>query len=142
MEITTKSEKETKEFGKSFGSSLTGGEILALSGPLGAGKTTFTQGLVLGLASDDRVTSPTFILLREYEGKCKIYHFDLYRLEGEDIWEEVRELGIEDMWGKRDTVVVIEWAEKIIDHLPEDTIWFHFEGMGDERTISFSKLNE
>lgn len=83
MEVNTKNANETKEFGKKFGASLKGGEVLALSGDLGAGKTTFVQGLAEGLGIDERIMSPTFLLMREHGIKFggKLYHVDLYRLE-------------------------------------------------------------
>src|SRR5688572_26135307 len=101
MEITSKSAEETKNFGKDFGAGLKGGEILALSGDLGAGKTTFVQGLAEGLGITDRVMSPTFLLMREHPVKFggKLYHIDLYRLEN-NVDQEVENLGVTDYWEK------------------------------------------
>lgn len=141
MEITTKSAKETFEFGRKIGSSLKGGEILALVGDLGAGKTTFIQGLAQGMGIENKIVSPTFILMRSYEGKnLKLYHLDLYRLEG-DIKTHVRELGIEDFWGRGKNVAVVEWADKSREVFPSGTIWIDFEKIDeDERKIKAEGL--
>ena len=134
--------KETQEFGQNFANKLKGGETLALIGDLGGGKTTFVKGLAQGLGIKENITSPTFILMKEYDIKIKdqkskiknLYHLDLYRLEG-DIEKEVKNLGIEDIWGKEENIVVIEWADKIEDMLPPHTIRIYFEEIGDERKI-------
>lgn len=141
MEILTKSARETKEFGEKFADSLKGGGIIALIGDLGNGKTTFVQGLAWGLGIKDRIISPTFIFRRDYEVKSKkkkvkrLCHIDLYRIE-EGIEKEFRNLGVEEFFGSQDTIVVIEWAEKIKSLLPKSTIWISFENKGgDERKI-------
>lgn len=154
MEITTQSYEETQKAGSNFVRKLKGGEIIALVGEMGAGKTTFVQGLALGLGIKRRITSPTFIIMRRYDIKLKtqsskvkttaqnskvksLYHLDLYRLEHE-IEKEVKNLGLTDVWGKRENIVVIEWAEKIKNWLPKSTIWVNFDVVGSkERTISY-----
>ena len=130
MEFLTKSAQETKKLGRKLGSSLKGGEIIALVGELGSGKTTFVQGLARGLGIKTRIISPTFILLRKYSTQ-NFYHVDLYRLE-ENLEDEVRNLGLEDVWNNKNNVVVIEWAEKIKDMLPKNTVWMNFEVLGNE----------
>ncbi len=141
MEIITKSAKETFDLGRKIGSSLKGGEILALVGELGAGKTTFIQGLSKGMGIENRIVSPTFILMRSYQGKnLKLYHLDLYRLEGE-IKSHVRDLGIEDFWGRDKNVSVVEWADKSKEIFPKETIWINFEKINDdERRIEAEGL--
>ena|SRR3989344_7590911 len=141
MEITSKNADETKKFGKDFGAKLKGGEVIALSGDLGAGKTTFVQGLAEGLGITDRIMSPTFLLMREHPVKFggKLFHIDLYRLE-ENIDQEVENLGIKDFWRKAENVVVIEWAEKAKDILPANTTWISFENV-DENTRRISVIN-
>ena len=130
--MVTKSAGETKKFGQEFGSKLKGGEVLALVGDLGAGKTTFVQGLARGLGIESRIVSPTFILMRKYG---HFYHIDLYRLEG-DVWPEVQNLGVEEVWTNPENVAVIEWAEKVEEHLPPNTIWVKFKDLGgDKREI-------
>ena len=144
MEIITKSAKETREFGKKISASLKGGDVLALTGDLGSGKTTFVQGLANGLKIEKRVLSPTFIIMRKYEvsANAKIegikyfYHIDLYRLE-DDVEKELINLGARDILGNKETVVVIEWAEKATGLYPKDTTRLSFSDMGnDKRKIS------
>ncbi len=133
MELVTKSAEETKNFGKEVASNLKGGKIFALSGELGSGKTTFVQGLALGLGIKGRIISPTFILMRKYGvGDKDFYHIDLYRLE-ENIGNEVINLGLSDVWGKPENIVVIEWAEKIKEIIPESAKWIKFENLGGDR---------
>ncbi len=129
MEVITKSSRETKELGKKLAASLKGGEILALSGELGSGKTTFVQGFAEGLGIEGRIISPTFILMRKY-GK-NFYHIDLYRLQ-ENIENEVKSLGIEDVWSNPRNIVVIEWAEKIKKIVPKNVKWIKFENLGED----------
>lgn len=120
--------------GERIGRKLQGGEILALSGDLGSGKTTFVQGLAKGLGIKGRVVSPTFIIMRQYtiptskiqHLTSSLYHIDLYRLDT-NLENEIANLGLADMWGKKDNVVVIEWAEKIKELLPKNTLWISFE---------------
>ena len=130
MEINTKNASETKEFGKKFGAGLKGGEVIALSGDLGAGKTTFVQGLAEGVGIDERIMSPTFLLMREHSIKFggKLYHIDLYRLES-NVEQEIENLGISDFWSKSENLVVIEWAEKAKETLPSNTTWIKFENI-------------
>lgn len=124
MEITTKSAKETQEFGQEFSNNLKGGEVIALRGDLGSGKTTFVQGLAHGLGLSDRIVSPTFILRRDYQTAkgTRLVHIDLYRLE-DCVEKEAENLGLKDLFGKKDTIVVIEWADMVKDILPNSTIW-------------------
>lgn len=139
MEFITKTASETKELGKKIGSNLKGGEIFALEGELGAGKTTFIQGLAEGMGIGARVNSPTFILMRFYKGKKNLYHIDLYRLE-EDIDTQLSELGIKDAWGKEENVVVIEWADKVKDIYPPHTQRVVFKEI-DENTRKITFIN-
>lgn len=140
METITQNAGETQELGRKIGSSLKGGETLALVGDLGSGKTTFIQGLAEGLRAKTRIISPTFILMRTYElpEEKAFYHIDLYRIE-HNLESEIGNLGIPDIWGKKDNIVAIEWAEKIKDLLPENVTWIKFENLGeDERKITIS----
>ena len=114
MQIITNSAEETISFGKQLAAKIQKGTILALSGQLGAGKTTLIQGIAQGLGISGYVTSPTFILINEYPGKIPMVHVDLYRLDSED---QIEDLGIEEYF-ERPAVIVVEWAEKLGHLLP------------------------
>lgn len=132
MELITKNADETKKFGREFASYLKGGEILCLVGDLGAGKTTFVQGLAEGLKAKGRVISPTFILMRQYTSeKFNIYHLDLYRLENNFI-DELENLGVYELWQNPKNIVLIEWAEKIKNLLPKNAKWIHIKNLSEE----------
>jgi len=109
---------------------LKGGEILALVGNLGAGKTTFTQKLAKKLKVKASVLSPTFVLMNLFKAKLKngrqitLYHLDLYRTRD---FAEVKALGITEFWGQKNSVTVIEWADKIKKHLPKNAIVIYFQ---------------
>ena len=115
MEYRTKSEKETESLGEELAKSLTSGKVIAFTGDLGAGKTAFTRGLARGLGISDRVTSPTFTIVNEYQGgRLPLFHFDMYRLESS---EELFDIGWED-YLRRGGVCAVEWSEKVSDALP------------------------
>lgn len=108
---------------------LRGGEVLALSGELGGGKTTFTKGLAEALRVDESITSPTFVMLKVYPGEIEdkniqLAHIDAYRA---DTIEDIKSVGIEDFLNRDDVVMVVEWAEKIREILPKNTININFE---------------
>ena len=114
--------KDTKNFAKKFAKILKGGEVVLLGGDLGAGKTTFTKAVLKCLGVKDEVTSPTFTIMREYNGKkFKIYHFDMYRLTS---GQEAKEFGLEDyIYSKnKSSIVFIEWPENVEDILVGDFI--------------------
>ena len=119
----TSSAEETIELGKKIGSLLKKGDIIAMQGTLAAGKTTITKGIAQSLGVKDEITSPTFCLISEYEGKMPLYHMDVYRLDG---GEDFINLGVEDlMYGNG--VSLIEWSEKVMDELPKKTIILKIE---------------
>ena len=143
MEIVTKSAEETKALGREIATDLKS-RIFALQGELGSGKTTFVQGFAEGLGHKGRIISPTFILMRRYQIPIThhllpityFFHIDLYRFE-KNVWEEVRNLGIEDIWQDPENIVVIEWAEKIADRLPANITRIEFQNLGgDKRRIT------
>ena len=112
IDVTTNSANETVKFGQKFGSQLKGGEVIALVGPLGAGKTHLIKGIVAGLGAEDaanEVTSPTFVLVNEYSGRLEVYHLDAYRLDSIAQFEQI---GFDD-YCHPGSVVLIEWADKI-----------------------------
>lgn len=125
MCITLKSEsaEDTINIGKKIGSMLRGGEIIAMQGTLAAGKTTITKGIAESLGVKDNITSPTFCLISEYEGKIPLYHMDVYRLEG---GEDFLNLGVEDFMYSNG-VSIIEWSEKVMSELPKKTIVLKLE---------------
>lgn len=132
MEIITNSLEETQKLAQEFAKRLRPGDIVAFSGELGAGKTSFIQGLAggLGVSKKYYVNSPTFTILNVYEeGKHPIYHYDWYRL-GNDA--EVTDLGFEE-YMEGNGITVIEWAEKFPNLLPERTIWIKMSVIGEEK---------
>jgi tRNA threonylcarbamoyladenosine biosynthesis protein TsaE len=141
-EFITQSPEATFEFGKKIGSELKGSEILALHADLGGGKTTLTQGIAAGLGIKSQINSPSFIIMREYDlpDNKFFYHVDLYRLE-DKFEEELRNLGIADLWGKPENIFVIEWAQKIPKLLPKNTINIFLETIDENsRKIIIKKL--
>ena len=116
-ELIIENLKETKKFAKKFAKLLVGGEVILLSGDLGAGKTTFTRCVLKALGVKGDITSPTFTIMREYKTKrFNIYHFDMYRIGDSG---EAREFGLEDYIysGDSRSLVFIEWSENIADML-------------------------
>jgi tRNA threonylcarbamoyladenosine biosynthesis protein TsaE len=131
IEIESASAGQTREIAELIGEKLREGDVLALSGELGAGKTCFTGGLARGLGVDEKyqITSPTFTLINEYPARCKLYHFDIYRIKD---YPEFEDLGYEEYFCAKG-VVVIEWAEKISPILPEETIFINFEYLDENK---------
>ncbi|MFZ2225866.1 MAG: tRNA (adenosine(37)-N6)-threonylcarbamoyltransferase complex ATPase subunit type 1 TsaE [Candidatus Moraniibacteriota bacterium] len=140
-EFITEKKEETKKLGKLLAGELIGGEVICLCGELGAGKTTFTQGLLDGLGAEKPYTSPTFVVMKEYERKItkskfpisnkirKIYHLDAYRVEAGDIMN----LGWEEIIADESNICIIEWADKIKKIVPEGVIWIEFEWCDEKR---------
>jgi tRNA threonylcarbamoyladenosine biosynthesis protein TsaE len=126
MNHLARNEKQTFNLGKKLAKTLHGGEVLALTGDLGAGKTVFTKGLAVGLGIKKIITSPTFVLMKVYDSakRLKLAHLDCYRLSSP---QELVDIGILDYLGQKDCVTVIEWAEKIKTLLPKETIWVKFK---------------
>ena len=118
-EYVTNSPEETEALGRRLGEQLSPGAVVAFTGDLGAGKTAFTRGLARGLGISDRVTSPTFTIVNEYEGgRLPLFHFDLYRLGSAD---ELFDIGWEDYLA-RGGVCAVEWSENVADALEPGTI--------------------
>jgi tRNA threonylcarbamoyladenosine biosynthesis protein TsaE len=115
LELTSVGEEDTRSVGERLGKQLRRGDVVLLSGELGAGKTCLTQGIGRGLACGAQVNSPSFVLMNEYSGRETLYHVDLYRIE--DV-EDLDELGLWDYAEKG--VLVIEWPERGAELLPGD----------------------
>jgi tRNA threonylcarbamoyladenosine biosynthesis protein TsaE len=121
LKLISDSRERTLETGRQIGAILESGDVVALSGELGSGKTCLTQGIAkgLGVAENVPVVSPTFTLINEYPGKIPLFHLDVYRLSGS---RDLEELGYEEyFYGSG--IIVIEWAEKIRDILPANTLF-------------------
>ena len=131
MQFVSHSTQETEQFGEEVAKSLRGGDVLAFTGSLGMGKTAFTRGLARGLGCRGRVTSPTFTIVNEYDGKTPLFHFDMYRLGSS---EELFDIGWDDYLA-RGGVCAVEWSERVSDALPDDTIYVDIaRGEEDENT--------
>jgi tRNA threonylcarbamoyladenosine biosynthesis protein TsaE len=141
IKVCTASEKETVEIGRMLGMLLAGGEVIALNGELGAGKTAFTKGIAMGLGISEYITSPTFALVNEYEGRVPLYHFDVYRINDED---ELIEIGFEDyIYGNG--VSVVEWSSLTPHIMPGTRVEVSIEkvsGDVEKRSICFSFLGD
>jgi len=132
--IITRSAEETFEAGRRAGEHLQGRAVFLLSGDLGAGKTVFAKGLAAGLGLDPvDVTSPSFTLINVYDGRLRLYHIDLYRLDAGACFD----LGLEEILEEESAVTVIEWAERL-GFVPENAVEVSIEHLPDDaRKITF-----
>lgn len=147
--------KQTQKLGELLARELRGGEIICLDGELGAGKTTFTQGLLKGLKIKGPYTSPTFLIMKQYHITCNmkhetkekkmlhascfmfhdVYHFDAYRVEAQDILN----LGFEEILSSKKNIIIIEWAQRIEKILPKNILQISFEWLDEnKRKITFN----
>ena len=135
MNFVTHSAEETIALGRKIGARLRPGDIIAMEGTLGAGKTTITKGIASALGINEPVTSPTFTLVSEYAGSMLLYHMDVYRI---DTAEDFYSIGAEDMlYGSG--VCIIEWSEKIRAELPDSAITVRLQANADNsRSIAIS----
>lgn len=133
VKMESASAEQTFALGLAIGKKAREGDVFALSGELGAGKTCFTGGLArgVGVNEDYAITSPTFTLINEYPGRHRFYHFDIYRLNQID---ELNDLGYDEYVSSKG-VVAIEWAEKIKNALPDNTITINFTYVDENRRI-------
>ncbi len=133
IKIITNSPEKTKEIAYNLGKILDAGSLVIMTGDLGAGKTTFTQGIALGMGISKNVTSPTFTIMKVYKNKIPLYHIDAYRLEGLS-----QDLGLEEMM-EDDGVCVIEWPIFIDDRLPKEHLNIDLKLIDDQtREITIS----
>ncbi|WP_147536247.1 tRNA (adenosine(37)-N6)-threonylcarbamoyltransferase complex ATPase subunit type 1 TsaE [Bacillus marasmi] len=122
-QFISKEPQHTLEFAKRLAEKLQPGDVIALEGDLGAGKTTFTKGLAVGLGVSRTVNSPTFTIIKEYQGRLPLYHMDVYRVE-----DSFEDLGFDEYF-EGNGVTVVEWAHLIKEQLPEEllTIYLYHE---------------
>jgi tRNA threonylcarbamoyladenosine biosynthesis protein TsaE len=133
--LTAAAPEQTAAAGAALARTLGPGDVVALYGELGTGKTCFVQGLVRGLGVASQATSPTFVLVNEYRGRLPVHHVDAYRTGS---LTELMELGLLDLMGG-DGVTIIEWAERAEPLLPARTVRVSIEGLGDEpRSITIA----
>lgn len=138
LRLESGGQEETRAIGERLGGLLETGDVVLLQGELGAGKTTFVQGIARGLGFQGSVSSKSFVLLGEYAGRVKLYHADLYRLDDPD---QVLDLALEEI--AADGVLVVEWPERAEGALPEDHILVRFEVTDeDHRAIRFEACGE
>ncbi len=129
LTVHTHSPEETEDLGRTLGARLRAGDVVALSGELGAGKTVLTRGIAEGAGAHGYIVSPTFTLIREYHGPVTVYHVDLYRL---DVAAQLDDLGLDELLDGGG-IVVIEWAEKALTLLPPDHLWIELRFLGDDQ---------
>ena len=129
LEFITSSAEETQQVGRRLGELAQAGDVILLVGELGTGKTCLTQGIAWGLGIEDYITSPSFVLIREHQGRLPLYHIDLYRL---DKMDEITDLGLDDyLCGSG--ICVVEWAEKAFDFFPEEHLLVRLRHLGETR---------
>jgi tRNA threonylcarbamoyladenosine biosynthesis protein TsaE len=127
MTIELTSEEATDRLGAALARVLPRNAVVGLVGPLGAGKTRLARAIAAGLGIDpESVSSPTYVLIHEYEGERPVYHFDAYRLDG---LRSFAALGVEEYW-EAGGVCLVEWADRVADLLPESTLWIEIEPTG------------
>lgn len=143
LEFVSRSPDQTQRLGARLGALLTGGDVICLEGSLGAGKTCLAQGIGRGWGASQTLTSPTFVLVREYarpEAAEKLYHIDLYRISGP---AEALTLGVEELMGDKHAICVIEWAERARAMIPEARLWLTLEFVdATRRTINLTGYGE
>ncbi|MDR2302966.1 MAG: tRNA (adenosine(37)-N6)-threonylcarbamoyltransferase complex ATPase subunit type 1 TsaE [Treponema sp.] len=136
VSITSSSAEETIALGEKLAAALPAGSIVALNGGLGAGKTTLVKGIARALGIEAEITSPTYTIISEYEGKIPLYHIDAYRLAGD---EDFFSIGGTEVLSRGDGLALIEWSEKISRSLPSGSINVEIEILeGDKRRIFIS----
>jgi tRNA threonylcarbamoyladenosine biosynthesis protein TsaE len=141
IELRAPTPQDTNEIGRELAGLLRAGDAVALTGELGAGKTTFVQGVARGLGFEGSVVSPTFTLVREYRGRLTLIHVDVYRLERV---QDVIDLGLDDELGEGDAVVFVEWGDAVEGLLPEGhlVIELTVPGSSEERRIALRGTGE
>jgi len=139
LELLSHGADETHAIGVQLGQCAEAGDVILLTGELGSGKTTLTQGIAQGLDVAERPRSPTFVMAAEYHGRLPLYHLDLYRIDQE---AELGELGLEE-YLSGEGVTVVEWADRTPTAFPPERLWVSLEVVdGDTRRISMAAEGE
>lgn len=125
--FVTQNSRETQKLAEAWSKKIQSGRILALTGELGAGKTTFAQGLLEALGAEGPYTSPTFLIMKKY--RENIFHFDAYRVKKNDIMN----LGWEEIVSNPKNIVIVEWADRISGIIPQDALWINFEWLDENK---------
>ncbi|MCA1032903.1 tRNA (adenosine(37)-N6)-threonylcarbamoyltransferase complex ATPase subunit type 1 TsaE [Bacillus timonensis] len=137
FEMVSNSPEATHNLAQKLATKLSAGDLLTLEGDLGAGKTTFTKGLAKGLGITRNVNSPTFTIIKEYQGRIPLYHMDVYRVA-----DSFEELGFEEYF-EGDGVTVVEWSHLISDQLPTERLEVNIYHVGNEsRKLTFHPIGE
>ena len=124
-------EQDTLKFANEFSKSLNKGEIILLNGDLGSGKSVFARGVIRAFGVEKQIPSPTFTIVNEYDGKdCKLYHFDMYRLEEV---EEALAIGVDEIFADENSIKLVEWPEKVWQILPKKVITITIEKIDDNK---------
>jgi tRNA threonylcarbamoyladenosine biosynthesis protein TsaE len=141
IDLRAPTPQDTNGIGRELAGLLRPGDAVALTGELGAGKTTFVQGVALGLGFEGHVVSPTFTLVREYRARLTLIHVDVYRLERV---QDVIDLGLDDELGEGDAVVFVEWGDAVEGLLPEGhlVVELTVPGASEERRLVMRGLGE
>lgn len=140
IKLTSHSPQQTEAAGEVIGKRLKEGDVVALFGAMGMGKTAITRGICKGLGSTDAVSSPTFAIVNEYKGMRKIYHFDMYRIQSE---EDLESTGFYE-YLDGESNLIIEWSENIVEDIPDDAVYIRIEKGENEndRVISVGIMKE
>lgn len=140
IKLTSHSPQQTEAAGEVIGKRLKEGDVVALFGGMGMGKTAITRGICRGLGSSDAVSSPTFAIVNEYKGARRIYHFDMYRIQGE---EDLESTGFYE-YLDGDSNLIIEWSENIVSEIPDDAVYILMEKgeKENDRVISVGVMKE
>ncbi|WP_179106439.1 tRNA (adenosine(37)-N6)-threonylcarbamoyltransferase complex ATPase subunit type 1 TsaE [Terribacillus halophilus] len=128
--------EETNTFGQQLAELLQPGDLITMEGDLGAGKTTLTKAIGAGLGVTRTINSPTFTIIKEYEGRLPLYHMDVYRLENSD-----EDIGFEEYFSGAG-VTIVEWAQFIEDYLPKDRLELTLKHDGEARTITLQPVGK
>lgn len=143
LEFISRNPDQTRRLGARLGALLNGGEVIALEGDLGAGKTVLAQGIGMGWGATSSLISPTFILIRRHarpQNRQQLYHIDLYRLETR---AEIAGLGLDEILGDPQAICIIEWPDRQPDILPEERLWVQLRWLDEyRRSLTFRASGE